>query len=152
LLEIPALADDFAYGTRCRLYEAADLYEDGAMRLLLCLASSAAVIGLAAPAQADNADPNFVAALNNAGITYPNGSDVTGIGRRECQLMDEGHPEPDVIKAMTDQNPALTPDMATRFTRIAETVYCPQHLYGVKEPPPPWQPPIDFPIFTPPAL
>ncbi|MBV9722494.1 MAG: DUF732 domain-containing protein [Mycobacterium sp.] len=122
------------------------------MRLLLFLASSAAVIGLAAPVQADDADPNFVAALNNAGITYQNGADATGIGRRECQLMDQGHSEADVIKAMVDQNPGFTTDAATRFTRIAETVYCPQHTFGVTEPPPAWQPPIDFPIVTPPAL
>jgi hypothetical protein len=121
------------------------------MRLLLILASCAAVIGLSAPAQADNADPNFVAALNNAGITYKDEADATATGRRECQLMDQGHAEPDVIKAMTDQNPGLTPDVATKFTRIAETVYCPQHLFGRSEAPP-WQPPIDFPIFTPPAL
>ena len=98
------------------------------MRLLLFFASSAAVIGLAAPAQADNADPNFVAALNKAGITFKSGSDVTGIGRRECQLMDQGHSEADVIKAMMDQNPGFTPDAATKFSQIAEQDLCPQHI------------------------
>jgi hypothetical protein len=121
------------------------------MRLLLFLASFALVIGLAAPVQADDPDPKFLTALNNAGIPYKNGSDAIGIGRQECTVMDQGHSEPDVIKAMTDQNPGLSPDMATKFTRIAETVYCPDHLYG-KTIQPPWQPPIDFPIFTPPAL
>jgi hypothetical protein len=130
------------------------MYKDEAMRLLLFLASSAAVIGLAAPAQADAADPNFVAALNNAGITYKNGSDVTGIGRRECQLMDQGHSESDVIKGMVDQNPGFTTDAATKFTQIAEQDLCPQHIGGAVAAPPPspaWQPPIDFPVITPPG-
>jgi hypothetical protein len=127
------------------------------MRLLPFLASSAAVIGLAAPAQADNADPNFVAALNNAGITFKAGSDVTGIGRRECQLMDQGTSEADVINAMVDQNPGFTTDAATKFTHIAEQNLCPQHIGGAVTPPPsqpwapPWNPPIEFPIITPPA-
>jgi hypothetical protein len=133
-----------------RLYEGADLYKDEVMRLLLFLAGAAAVVGLAAPAQADDSDPKFLTALNNAGITYKNGPDAIGIGRQECKVMDQGHSEPDVIKAMTDQNPGLTPDVATKFTRIAETVYCPQHLFGKTEAPP-WQPPIDFPIVPPPA-
>jgi Protein of unknown function (DUF732) len=90
------------------------------MRPLLFLASSAAVIGLSAPARADDTDPNFVAALNKAGITYKSGSAVTGIGRRACQLMDQGRSEPDVIKAMVDQNPGFTIDAATRFSQIAE--------------------------------
>jgi len=123
------------------------------MRLLVFLASSAAVIGLSAPAQADDTDPNFVAALNNAGITYKDGADATGTGRRECQLMDQGHPETDVIKAMVAQNPGLTTAAATRFTHIAEQDLCPQHIGGaVTAPPPPspaWQPPIDFPVITP---
>jgi hypothetical protein len=120
------------------------------MRLLLFLASVAAVVGLAAPAQADDPDPKFLAALNNAGIPFKDGPDAIGIGRQECHVMDQGHSEPDVIKAMTDQNPGLTPDIATKFTRIAETVYCPNHLFGRNEQPP-WQPPIDFPIVPPPA-
>jgi hypothetical protein len=127
------------------------------MRLLLFLASSAAVIGLSAPAQADGADPNFVAALNNAGITFKAGSDVTGIGRKVCQLMDQGTSEADVIKAMVDENPGFTTDAATRFTQIAEQDLCPQHIGGAVTPPPsqpwspPFNPPIEFPIFTPPA-
>jgi hypothetical protein len=56
----------------------ADLYKDEAMRLPIVLASFAAVIGLAAPAQADP-DADFLAALNNAGITYQSGPDAIGI-------------------------------------------------------------------------
>lgn len=125
------------------------------MRLLVVLASFASVIGLAAPVQADpDPDSSFLAALNNAGITYQNGSDAIAIGRRACELMDQGHPEPDVIKSMTEQNPGFTIDAATQFTQIAESIYCPQHIGGAVSPPPPPSPtyePPDFPWPAPPA-
>jgi hypothetical protein len=113
-----------------------DLYEDKAMRLLAVLASVGAAIGLAAPAQADpNAD--FLAGLNNAGITYQGGSDAIGIGQRACQLMDQGHSEADVIKGMTEQNSGFTTDGATKFVQIAENTFCPQHIGGAAQAPPP---------------
>jgi hypothetical protein len=106
------------------------------MRLHVVLASFAAVIGLAAPAQADpDPDASFLAALNNAGITYQSGPDATAIGRRACQLMGQGHTEPDVIKSMTEQNAGFTTDAATKFTQIAESIYCPQHIGGALSPP-----------------
>jgi Protein of unknown function (DUF732) len=125
---------------------ATDLYEDEAMRLLVVLASFATVVSLATPAQADpsgndsNLDATFLTELNNAGITYQSGPDAIKIGRRACQLMDQGHPQPDVVKSMTEQNPGFTTDAATKFAEIAEGVYCPQHLGGSpapQQPPPP---------------
>jgi len=110
------------------------------MRLLVALVGSAALIGLAAPAQAD-ADGDFLAGLNNADITYKNGPDAIGIGRRACDLMDQGHPPADVIKAMTDQNPGFTNDAAAKFLDIAENTLCPQHIGGAVSPPPPPPPP-----------
>ena len=133
----------------------ADLYKDEDMRLPIVLASFAAVIGLAAPAQAD-ADGDFLAGLNNVGITYQNGPDAIGIGRRACDLMDQGHPPADVIKAMTDQNPGFTNEAAARFLEVAENTLCQQHIGGAVSPPPPPQPsgpavPPFFPWPAPPA-
>jgi hypothetical protein len=120
-----------------------DLYEDKAMRLLAVLASVGAAIGLAAPAQADpNAD--FLAGLNNAGITYQGGSDAIGIGQRACQLLDQGHSEADVIKGMTEQNSGFTTDGATKFVQIAENTLCPQHIGGAAQAPPPPKPAPDL--------
>ena len=126
------------------------------MRLLVVLAGFAATIGLAAPALADPAaDANFLAALNNAGITYQSGPDAIAIGQRACQLMDEGYAEAVVIKSMTEQNQGFTTDAATKFVQIAENVYCPQHIGGAVQAPPP-QPsepavPPFFPWPAPPA-
>lgn len=75
------------------------------MRLRIVLAGSVAWIGLTTPAHADpDLDASFLGALHNAGITYHTGSDAVAIGRRACQLMDQGHSEPDVVKSMTEQN------------------------------------------------
>jgi hypothetical protein len=132
----------------------ADLYKDEDTRLPIVLASFAAVI-LAAPARAD-ADGDFLAGLNNAGITYQSGPDAIGIGRRACGLMDQGHPPAGAIKAMTDQNPGFTNDAAARFLEVAENTLCPQHIGGAVSPPPPPQPsepavPPFFPWPAPPA-
>jgi hypothetical protein len=107
----------------------ADLYQDEARRLLIALVGFAAVVGLAAPAQADP-DGDFLAGLNNAGITYKSRPDAVGIGRRACDLMDQGNPEAEVVKSITQENPGFTSDAATKFTRIAENSYCPQHIWG----------------------
>jgi uncharacterized protein DUF732 len=122
------------------------------MRLPAVLASSVvALIGLATPVHADpGPDASFLAALDNAGITYHTGSDAVAIGRRACQLLDQGHPEPDVVKSMTEQNAGFDADAATKFTQIAESVYCPQHSGGAPTPlqpaPQPYYPPPDFPL------
>jgi Protein of unknown function (DUF732) len=125
------------------------------MQLHVVLASFAAGIGLATPAQADpDPDASFLAALNDAGITYQSGPEAITIGRRACQLMDQGHTEPDVIKSMTEQNAGFTTDAATKFTQIAESIYCPQHIGGAVSPPQPttpaYVPPPDFPWPAPP--
>jgi hypothetical protein len=123
------------------------------MRLLGVLAVPAAAIGLAASAQAGpDPDGEFLAALNNAGITYQNGPDAIGIGRRACQLMDQGHSQADVIKAVTDQNPGFTNDGATTFVVSAENTLCPQHAGGAVSPPPPPQQPAVPPFFPLPPL
>jgi Protein of unknown function (DUF732) len=142
------------------LANGADLYQDEGMRLLVVLAGVAAAIGLAMPAQADPSgndpgpDANFISELNNAGITYQNGPDAIAIGRRACQLMDQGNAEADVIKSMTQQNAGFSIDDATKFTKIAEGAYCPQYLPGGPSPAPsPAQPAVPpfFPLPGPPA-
>jgi Protein of unknown function (DUF732) len=96
------------------------------------------------------ADPNgdFLAALDNSGITYHHGPDAIGIGQRACQLMDQRHPEADVIKGMTEQKAGFTINGATKFVQIAEKVYCPQHIGGVVQPPPPQPAPNSPPPFS----
>jgi hypothetical protein len=127
-------------------------HEDEVMRIRVALACSAVLISVAAPAHADpDPDGRFLRGLNNAGITYHNAPDAEAIGRRVCELMDQGAPEGDVINAMTQQNSGFNNDLAAKFAKVAEAVYCPVHLGGAPTPQQPWSPPIDFPWFPLPA-
>ncbi|HEX5252912.1 MAG TPA: DUF732 domain-containing protein [Mycobacterium sp.] len=130
------------------------------MRMLVVLAGCAALIGAAAPAHADpvgtsGADASFIAALNKAGITYQDPAAAVGVGKRACELMDEGSAQVDVIKSVSSSNPGFTVDGAAQFTMIAASAYCPQHLgQQVTQAPPTAPTPqplpiIDIPIITP---
>jgi hypothetical protein len=138
----------------------ANLYEDEAMRFLFMLAGFAAVLGAATPAQADpgnsGADASFLAALNKAGITYQDPTVAVAVGKKACELMDQGNSEAGVIKSVSSSNPGFTGDGAAQFTMIAASAYCPQHMgqplsRALVPTPPPQNPNIDFPIITPPA-
>jgi uncharacterized protein DUF732 len=116
-----------------------------AVRTLVAVASFAFVIGVATPAQADpgsndsGPDASFLTALDQAGITYQSGGAAVAVGKRACELMDQGDPESDVIKNMSASNPGFTMDGAAKFTMIAVSAYCPQHLGEptAQAPPPP---------------
>ena len=125
--------------------------------MLLVLASFAAVICAATPAQADPAgdpDANFLAALARAGVPYKSGPVAIQVGKKACQLMDQGHSQAAVIQSVAAENAGFTVSDATNFTTSAVSVYCPQHLgEPTTEPPPPpsnWIVP-EFPWPAPPA-
>ncbi len=95
------------------------------MRKLFVLVSLAAMIALAPLAQADpvtNAsgpDAGFLAALDQAGVVYDNGPVAIAVGRQACELMNQGHPEADVIQSLSASNPGFTIDSATKFATSA---------------------------------
>lgn len=109
------------------------------MRLFIALAGVAAVIGTASLAQADpdssgsGADGSFLAALHQAGISYGNGDGAVAAAKTACGLMDQGQPEIDVVKHVTEQNPGFTISGAAKFTAIAASAYCPQYLNPVTD-------------------
>lgn len=102
------------------------------MKLPAVSASVVAAIGLAAPTHADpiGADTNFVAMLDDAGITYDNTESVIVAGKEVCELMNTGQTDVDVVKKLTDKNPGFTISGAARFAAIAANAYCPQRLAG----------------------
>jgi hypothetical protein len=104
------------------------------MKLPLVVAVGAAVVGLAAPAHADqNTDSQFLAALNQAGINYQNPAQAVLAGQGVCMAIEHGSTPKQVIRAMKKGNVGFTADHAARFTTIAMTTYCPQYLGPVKE-------------------
>jgi hypothetical protein len=131
----------------------ANVYEDEAMRFLVMLAGFAVVLGVATPAHADpGPDASFLAALKQAGITFQDPTVAIAVGKKACELMDQGNPEAGVIKSVSSSNPGFTNDGAAQFTMIAASAYCPQHVgqpVTQASPPPQQSPIIDFPIITP---
>jgi Protein of unknown function (DUF732) len=102
------------------------------MRLVLVLASVAAVIGTAAPAYADigSSDQVFLAALKEAGLTYQDPDRAIAIGHTVCRLVDGGMTGMEIVKNLQDLNPGFQGDGAAKFTAIAATAYCPKSLTG----------------------
>jgi Protein of unknown function (DUF732) len=95
------------------------------MKLLLTLASFAAVIGIATPAHADSADDSFIASLKEAGITYSDPDAVVGAGKWVCDKVSGGTDMSDVVKTLTTKNTSLNPDKASKFATLAANAYCP---------------------------
>ncbi|OBG93964.1 hypothetical protein A5697_03115 [Mycobacterium sp. E3251] len=115
------------------------------MRVLLLLASFAAAIGAATPAQADpagNPDASFLAALDQAGVPYKNGAVAIQVGKKACELMDQGHSKAAVIQSVSSENAGFTVSQATSFTTSAVNAYCPQHIGEPNTEPPPRSPDI----------
>ena len=99
------------------------------MRRLLVVLGIASSLGIAIPAHADpNVDASFVDALNKAGITFNDSKSAVNAGKTACGLMDQGKPELDVIQLVMQQNSGISTVSAAKFTAIAASAYCPQHL------------------------
>jgi hypothetical protein len=125
---------------RARQDNRADLDDNRPMRLPLMLATVAAIVGVAVavPALADPppgpvpddpvADQNFLAALNNAGMTYRSGPDAVAAGRMACNMMISGRSEKDVVDELAMRNPGLNGGGAMRFAALASSTYCPDYL------------------------
>jgi hypothetical protein len=73
-------------------------------------------------------DDSFLAALNNAGITYGSALQAVAAGQAVCGLMDSGMSGIDVVNEVKKSNPGFTLDGAAKFAAIAANEYCPQHL------------------------
>jgi Protein of unknown function (DUF732) len=100
------------------------------MRRLLVVLGIASSLGNAIPAHADpNVDASFVDALTKAGITFTDSRSAVSAGKTACQLMDQGKSQIDVVALVTQQNPAISTTSAAKFTAIAASAYCPQHLH-----------------------
>jgi hypothetical protein len=98
------------------------------MRLLPVLTSVAALIGMAAPAHADDDDQAFLAALTKAGITYRSPDSAIAAGKKVCDLANAGTSQMEILRDVRDMNPGFTLGSAAKFTQAAASVYCPNRL------------------------
>ncbi|ETB09281.1 hypothetical protein O972_13215 [Mycobacterium avium subsp. avium 10-9275] len=98
------------------------------MRALALLAGAAALVGMAIPAHADSDDDAFLAALNKAGITYPDPTRAIRAGQKVCDLAGSGTTELDIIRDVHELNPAFSTAKAALFVQAAAGAYCPDRL------------------------
>ncbi|KZS60935.1 DUF732 domain-containing protein [Mycobacterium ostraviense] len=107
------------------------------MKKLLTLLALPAMIGLAAPAYADPQEPSaaddagFLAALQQAGITYPNAAAAIGSAQAVCGCLDNGEAGLEVVHDVKVHNPGFNMEAASQFAVISATYYCPHHLSHV---------------------
>lgn len=100
------------------------------MKRLVLVAGAAAMIGFAAPAQAEPAgtDADFLSALSAAGLSHGGPAKAVAAGRAVCQLMDSGLSPVDTVVAVQSTNPGFTLEHAARFAVVSASVYCPEHV------------------------
>ena len=111
------------------------------MKRLLMLTSAAAMIGMAAPAYADNppsgADADFISQLNAAGLTNQDPKKAIDAAKDMCSLLDSGTPKADIQTNLVSRNPGLTAQGASQFMTLAEGKYCSKYVAGQGQPPKP---------------
>lgn len=98
------------------------------MKRLLMLLGLAAMIATAAPASADAADDQFLAALQASGVTYKDPGKVISAAKWVCQTVNGGAQMSDVVKTVEAENPGLVQENAAKFTALAASAYCPNKL------------------------
>jgi Protein of unknown function (DUF732) len=102
---------------------------------VITAAMIAAGIALASPASADPVNPNadaFLNAINRANIPYAdNNADLTAqLGERVCpMLVEPGKSFAQVASTVADNG--ISPGMASFFTGIAISMYCPQMMGSI---------------------
>jgi hypothetical protein len=104
------------------------------MRSLVAVLGVASALGLAVPAHADpNVDASFVEALTKAGISFNDSPSAIKAGKTACGLMDQGKSQLDIVQLVVQQNSDISTVSAAKFTAIAASAYCPQHLKRVSD-------------------
>jgi hypothetical protein len=90
----------------------------------------AAGITFAAPAPADTTNDAFLNALNGAGIGYNDPNATAALGERVCpMLVEPGKSLASIYSTVADNG--ISPGMASFFTGIAISMYCPQMMGSI---------------------
>jgi hypothetical protein len=104
------------------------------MRGLVTVLGVAAALSLAVPVHADpDVDASFVDALTKAGIAFSDSKSAINAGKTACGLMDQGKSQLDIVQLVMQQNSDISTVSAAKFTAIAASAYCPQHLKRVSD-------------------
>jgi Protein of unknown function (DUF732) len=104
------------------------------MRLLLALVGVSAMIGFAAPADADpppvpdGDDASFLAALHQAGFSFASPDSAVAAGRAVCTCLNNGEAGLELVHDVKSHNPGMDMEMASNFAMISAKFYCPHQL------------------------
>lgn len=97
----------------------------------MTLVGIATAVTVATPAHADPlTDNNFLGALTNAGIGYNDPGSTQQLGESICpMLVEPGKNLASIYSTVSDNG--ISPDMASFFTGIAISMYCPQMMGSI---------------------
>ena len=91
----------------------------------------ATAVTVAAPAHADPVtDNDFLGALTNAGIGYNDPASTEQLGQSICPMLVEPGKNMASIYSTVSNN-GISPAMASFFTGIAISMYCPAMMYSI---------------------
>ena len=107
------------------------------MKFLLAAASAVVMIGIAAPAYADDGDggdigndKDFLAELRQVGVTYQDPNNAVAAAKSVCQLVDNGKSVAEILTELRNRNPSFQGTSAAKFTALAAAHYCPEYISG----------------------
>jgi hypothetical protein len=85
----------------------------------------------AAPAAADTTSDSFLSALSNAGINTSNPTDTVALGQSICPMLVEPGKSFASVASNVGLTRGLSPEMASFFTGIAISMYCPSMVSSI---------------------
>jgi hypothetical protein len=107
------------------------------MKFLLAAASAVVMIGIAAPAYADDGDggdigndKDFLAELRQDGVTDQDPDNAVAAAKSVCQLVDDGKSVAEILTELRNRNPSFQGTSAAKFTALAAAHYCPEYMSG----------------------
>ena len=105
------------------------------LRTAAAVAALVAAPVLAAPAHADTIDPSFLTALTSSGVGFGDPTLTTELGKSVCpMLVEPGKNFASVAQTIRGgNNGGISPAMASFFTGIAISMYCPQMISSISD-------------------
>jgi hypothetical protein len=96
---------------------------------LTAAALGMATLGLAGTANAAATDKEFLAAVEQAGISVDNPQQVINVAKNVCSALDRGNSANSILSDITSKTD-LTTNQGKSFIVDSVQAYCPEHLQG----------------------
>lgn len=101
------------------------------MCLLSTVTAATAALAVAAPAGADSVTDSFLNAVDQAGVTAPNGMDTAALGQSVCPMLSEPGQDAANVASKVADTAGMPLGPATMFTGIAISMFCPAAVAGI---------------------